>query len=72
MRTGPGGRHGSPGHVVYTADNRPVWASNTQGSPGDNTNITRFGQVRVGYNALTDYCVQAGLARLPGGEGRAG
>ncbi|WP_336319773.1 hypothetical protein [Streptomyces lavendofoliae] len=58
---GQGGRYVEYQHdgnlVVYTVDNRPVWASNTQGSPGDNTNITRFGQVYVGYNALTEYCL---------------
>jgi hypothetical protein len=41
--------------VIYTADSRAVWASGR--APGDTTDISRFGQVWVGYSTLTSYCV---------------
>ncbi|MFI2206083.1 hypothetical protein ACH47Z_36025 [Streptomyces sp. NPDC020192] len=43
--------------VVYTPDNTPVWASNTQWKPGSTVNINPFGKVYVGTTPLTDVCV---------------
>jgi hypothetical protein len=42
--------------VIYNASMRPVWASNTAGTGGTNTNINDFGQVWVGVTALTGFC----------------
>jgi hypothetical protein len=42
--------------VIYNASFRPVWASNTAGTGGTNTNINQWGQVWVGFTALTNFC----------------
>jgi hypothetical protein len=44
--------------VVYDQNNNPVWASNTVGDGGDDTNVNMYGQLWVGEDSISGYCVQ--------------
>lgn len=42
--------------VIYDSWDRPLWASNTVGSSGSTVDMNKWGQLWVGYTAISNYC----------------